>query len=159
MLRQIAAIVIVLFALAAAAIAGSYTEAGVNGYIGDDWRHANPADDDAVINPIFRGWSTGVESYEPTPQPIQPWWADPNKALGCVMGDGSDIVSLGDLDQEQIEQDVPPGYIVLSFNEIIRDVNGYDFVVFENGFVSNYNTSGGSAAGEMFAELGYVEVS
>ena len=163
--RQIAAIVIVLFALTAAANGGPYTEAGVNGYIGDDFRHANPlppeygGDPNAVVNPIFRGWATGVESYEPVPQSIQPWWKDPNKALGCATGDSDDIVSLGDLSQEQIDEGVPPGQVTLSFSETIRDGNGYDFAVFENGFISDYDTAAGSAAGEMFTELGYVEVS
>ena len=41
----------------------------------------------------------------------------------------------------------------------IRNVKGYDFVIFENGSISGYNTSGGSVAGQMFSELGYVEVS
>ncbi len=134
-----------------AAGAGPYTEAGVNGYIGDDRRHADPCDSDARLNPIFRGWATAVESYEPTPQYINPWWKDPTKALGAATGDKYDIVSLGDLEQEDISEGVPPGQITLSFSETIRDQNGYDFVVFENGFRFADN--------EYFCELGYVEVS
>ena len=42
----------------------------------------------------------------------------------------------------------------------IRDVNGYDFVIFENGFISGFtNPMYGFVTGEVFAELGYVEVS
>ena len=140
------------------AYAGPYTEAGVNGYIGEDRRHANPADADAVINPIFRGWATSVVSYKPTPG-VFAVWRDPNNALGPATGDNLDIVSLGDLDSSQIVLGMEPGKITLSFSEPIRDCNGYDFVVFENGLVSNYNTGGGSVKGQMFAELGYVEVS
>jgi len=50
-----------------AAGAGPYTEAGLNGYIGDDWRHADPCDLDARLNPMFHGWATAVESYKPAP--------------------------------------------------------------------------------------------
>jgi hypothetical protein len=52
-----------------------------------------------------------------------------------------------------------PGQITLYFEEPIRQGNGYDFVVFENGFVSNVNLGTGSIAGQMLAELAYVEVS
>jgi len=138
--------------------AGPYTGPGVNGYVGEDGRHADPADDDAVINPIFRGWATSVVSYQPAPG-VEPQWMDTNKALGPATGNNFDIVSLGDLEQTQIDQGAPPGQTTLSFSEPVRDCSGYDFVVFENGLVSIYNTSTGSVAGQMFAELGYVEVS
>lgn len=144
--------------LAAITKAGPYTEAGVNGYIGDDWRHADPCDADAIVNPIFRGWATGIVSYSPTPG-VDSEWSDANKALGAATGVHTDIVSLGDLETNAINDGCKPGQITLSFSETIRDVNGYDFVIFENGFISDYDTSGGSVAGEMFAELGYVEVS
>jgi hypothetical protein len=155
------------FYFAATAGAGPYTEPGVNGYIGDDWRHANPLEDeDAILNPIFRGWATAVGSYEPAPD-VWYDWSDPTMALGPVTGDNIDIVSLGDLSQSQINQGVPPGRITLVFGNPydsndpshIRDVRGYDFVVFENAFLSTNTTGEGSIAGEMFAELGYVEVS
>ncbi|MHC4529061.1 MAG: DUF4465 domain-containing protein [Planctomycetota bacterium] len=142
----------------ASGYAGPYTEPGVNGYIGDDWRRAAPADDDAVINPIFRGWATAVVSYSPA-NGVDPQWTDPSMALGPATGDKLDIVSLGDLDQQEISQGTPPGWITLSFDEPIRQMGGYDFVIFENGFVSAANWDTGSIAGEMFAELGYVEVS
>jgi len=149
---------VIVLLISAFVYAGPYTEPGVNGYVGEDRRHADPADDDAVINPIFRCWATSVISYEPAPG-VEPQWMDTNKALGAATGDNFDIVSLGDLEQGQIGQGVPAGQITLSFSEPIRDGKGYDFVVFENGLVSIYNTSGGSVAGQMFAELGYVEVS
>jgi len=157
MSKQMGVIAIVLFVLAAVTKAGPYTEAGVNGYVGDDRRHADPCEPNAVLNPIFRGWATAVVSYQPTPE-VDLVWSDPNRALGPATGEIGDIVSLGDLNQGQIDNSDPPGQITLSFSGTIRDVNGYDFVVFENGFISTW-TGGGSVAGEMFAELGYVEVS
>ncbi len=144
----------------ASASTGPYTEAGVNGYINpdNDWRHADPQDPNAVLNPIFRGWATKVVSYQPSPG-LDVQWADPNNALGPATGDKLDIVSLGDLSQEQIGQGMAPGQITLYFDEPIRQGNGYDFVVFENGFTSDASWATGSVAGQMFAELGYVEVS
>ena len=137
---------------------GPYTEAGINGYIGSDWRHAAPTDDDAVINPIFRRWATTIVSYSPA-SGVDPQWSDPNKALGPATGDYEDIVSLGDLDRQQIDAGLPPGQITLSFSDAIRDVNGYDFAVFENALISQLDTAAGSVTGQMFAEFGYVEVS
>jgi hypothetical protein len=138
---------------------GPYTETGINGYVGDDGRHAAATDGDAAINPIFRGWATGVVSYQPAPG-VDLQWTDPNKALGRATGDNvSGIVSLGDLGRDQIDAGTPPGQITVSFSEPIRDGNGYDFAVFENGLVSLKDTAAGSIAGQMFAELGYVEVS
>jgi hypothetical protein len=137
-----------------------YTEAGVNGYIDPDnhRRHADPQDPNAVLNPVFRGWATAVASYTPAPG-LDAQWTDPNKALGPATGDKLDIVSLGDLNDELISQGTLPGEITLSFDEPIREVNGYEFVVFENGFVSGATYGTGSVEGQMFAELGYVEVS
>jgi hypothetical protein len=151
---------IIVLVMSAVVFAGPYGEKGVSGYIGSDWRHAEPGDADAVVNPIFRGWADGVVSYEPTSQYIELWWKDPNKALGPATGDNLyDIVSLGDLEEGQIISGERPGEITLSFSETIRDGNGYDFAVFENGIISEWNTGAGSVAGQMFAELGYVEVS
>jgi hypothetical protein len=143
------------------AIAGPYTEAGVSGYVNPDnhWWHANPLKDpNAIINPIFRGWATIVVSYGPAAG-VDGQWGDPNKALGEVTGNSSDIVSLGDLSRQQIDSNEPPGQITLSFDETVHNVNGYDFAVFENGLISLSSTLQGSIAGQMFAELGYVEVS
>lgn len=149
---------VIVLLISALVYAGPYTEPGVNGYIGEDGSHADPCDANAVINPIFRGWATSVVSYEPA-SGVGPQWMDANKALGAATGSNFDIVSLGDLDQGQIGQGMESGRITLSFGEPIRDCNGYDFVVFENGIVSVFNTGGGSIKGQMFAELGYAEVS
>lgn len=136
----------------------------MNGYVNPEnrGRHANPLKDpNAVVNPIFRGWATACVSYEPTPQYMQPWWRDPNKALGPSMTDSDGVytVSLGDLYQEDIDAGVPLGRITLSFSETIQNQEGDDFVVFENGVISGRTTPGGSVFGQMFAELGFVEVS
>ncbi len=139
---------------------GPYTEAGINGYVdpNNGWGHADPQDPNAVINPIFRGWATEVVSFEPAPG-LAGQWSDPSMALGPVTGSNIDIVSLGHLNQEQIGQGAAPGQITLSFAEPIRQGDGYEFVVFENAFISSANTEAGSLAGQMFAELAYVEVS
>jgi hypothetical protein len=167
MLKRMSMIAIILLVSAAIIKGGPYTEPGVNGYIGDDWQHADPDDDDAVINPIFRGWASAVGNYAPAPN-VATSWKVPSKALGPVTGNHVDVVSLGDLSQSQINQGVSPGQITLIFGNPnnnddpnhIRDVSGCDFVVFENAFLSGFtDPEYGYIAGEMFAELGYVEVS
>ncbi len=158
------AVGLLLFGWTDSGRAGPYTGAGVNGYVDPNnrWRHANPlSDTGAVVNPIFRGWATDVEEYAPSDDE---WigsgvWNDPSKALGPATGDNFDIVSLGDLDATEIAAGTQPGRVTLVFDNAIRNGRGYDFAVFENAFVSLYNTGGGSVAGEMLAELGYVEVS
>jgi len=173
MLRQAAMAAAVLLSVGAGIVrAGPYTEGGVNGYIdpNNHWRHASPLGDaGAILNPIFRGWARGWAEYAPSDDE---WsgagvWNDPNKALGPATGDNFDIVSLGDLDEGEIAGGIEPGRITLVFGDpceagdtgAIRDAKGYDFAVFENGFVSAWNTVGGSVAGQMLGELGYVEVS
>lgn len=147
--------------------AGFYAQPGINGYIGDDKQHAGPNDPDAIVNPIFKGW---VKVYDPNnyrPAPgVDSEWKTLDKILGPATGDVGDVVSLGDLDQDQIDAGIRPGQITLTFglsaepgDEPIRDVNGLDFVVFENALFLSYSVEAGLASGEVFAELGYVEVS
>ena len=165
-MNRITLIIIILIpALTALAQStGPYRQIGVNGYIGDDYRHADPLNDsDARINPVFRGWAGGYVNYMPVGD-VGPQWTDAARALGPATGEHFDIVSLGDLNQGQIDAGAPPGSITLTFNEpnnIIRDKNGYDFVVFENGApVDGPGDPGwGFVAGEIFAELAWVEVS
>ncbi len=145
----------------ASSFAGPYTEVGISGYVNPDnhGRHADPlSDPNAVVNPIFKGWAAAVADYVPAPG-VDGIWADPSCALGPATGDRLDIVSLGDLNRQQIDDGLPPGQITLSFDEPIRQQAGYEFVVFENGFTSDFSLETGSVAGLMFAELGYVEVS
>jgi hypothetical protein len=138
----------------------SYNDDGVNGYINpyNNWKHAAPQDPNAVINPIFRDWATEVLSYNQTPG-VDSRWSDPNKTLGPATGNVNDIFSLGDLSREQIAQGESVGWIILTFDEPIQNNRGYDFAVFENGLLSDFTTQEGSTAGELLAELAYVEVS
>ncbi len=108
------------------------------------------------LNPIFKQWASTVIDYSPANQDIQVPWTNPTKALGPVTGDNFDIVSLGDLTLEQLMQGEKPGSVTLGFDLPIANGDGPDFAVFENGFIS---LGGAGVAGEIFAELGYVEVS
>ncbi len=172
MSKRIGRIAIILLVLTVVIKAGPYTESGVNGYIGDDWRHAKPSDADAVLNPIFRGWATGFENYFPSDDDLTDYYGfydfnDPHRTLGPATGDYLDVVGLGDLNSIEIADGCAPGQITLLFGNPsapndpnhIRNAGGYDFVVFENAFLSTYTGGEGSVSGEMFAELGYVEVS
>jgi hypothetical protein len=149
--------------VACAAASGPYTQPGVNGYIDPNtWRHSDPAAPQARLNPIFRGWAAEVVAYAPSDQTWSGVWNDPAKALGPVTGSNFDIVSLGELTQQEILQGVGPGYITLAFgdpNGVIRNAPGYDLAVFENGMISQLTTSMGSLQGQLLAELAYVEVS
>ena len=152
-------VLLIICFLGAIVKGGPYREAGICSYIGANHKATTPWDPNGDINPIIRGWATEVVSYEPTPYKSnrELWWFNPGMALGPSYGNTtysdhiSDIVSLGDLTQNEIDAGVLPGRITLSFVETIRDQNGYDFVVFENGFryMGDY----------YFCELAYVEVS
>jgi hypothetical protein len=141
--------------------AGPYTEVGIHGYI--DPNSCQPAavdDPNNIVNPIFRDWAKKVHSYSPAPG-VAWLWKNPSLALGPPTGDKLDGVSLGDVND--LTSSFPPGQIIIEFSEpnnIISNKGGYDFAVFENGFVAlvTYSLTG-SVAGEMFAELAYVEVS
>ena len=151
--------------------AGPYAQRGVSGFVNpfDRRQWAGPQDANAVLNPIFRGWARGYVDYLPadTEWVGSDVWNDPDRAVGLVTGDRFDIVSLGDLDGTEIAAGAEPGRITLIFGDParpgdpnhIRNGAGYDFAVFENGLISAYNTSAGSASGQMLAELAYVEVS
>ncbi len=158
-------VMVVTLALAGIVNAGPYTETGVNGYIDPTtWRHADPLAPHAVLNPIFRGWAVQVVEYAPADQTWSGLWNDPNKALGPATGHNFDIVSLGELSDEEVTQGLPPGHITLALGEraagtTLRNGRGYDFVVFENAFISQSTTALGSFAGQMLAELACVEVS
>ena len=153
--------------------AGAYNETGVNGWVDANSLHASPPGtggavqdpNSIVINPVFRGWATGYFDYLPSGV-VAPQWQDASKALGPATGDHIDIVSLGDLEAGGLN----PGEITLVFGDPnipteqsdpnrIRNVRGYDFAVFENGFLSGFSTSGGSLSGQMLSELAVVEVS
>lgn len=145
-------------------------DAGVPGFVGPDGegkaRLATDYDYETgeatyinarnYVNPIFAGWASGVVEYRPSTTRIDRQWTDPAKALGPVTGDNFDIVSLGDLTAAEIAAGASPGFITLSFAIGIGNGAGADFVVFENGFIS---LGGAGVAGQVFAELAFVEVS
>ncbi|WP_309396799.1 PEP-CTERM sorting domain-containing protein [Cerasicoccus maritimus] len=88
------------------------------------------------------GWAESVADYYITASGS----GDPTNALGEY---NTSLVSLGDLTAEQIANGESPGYITLQFDGF-SDGDGWDFVIYENGF---------SYLGGLFAELAYVEVS
>ncbi|MDJ0745530.1 MAG: calcium-binding protein [Xenococcaceae cyanobacterium MO_167.B27] len=120
---------------------------GVPGFVNPDG--IGKVTEDNFINPIFVGFATGVEDYSPAPGVVADF-SDPNKATGAVTAEFDDVVSLGELSQEQIDAGVAPGQITLTFDLTIANGKGSDFAVFENGFDFGEGT---------FAELAYVEVS
>ncbi|MDJ0596193.1 MAG: hypothetical protein QNJ72_40465, partial [Pleurocapsa sp. MO_226.B13] len=120
---------------------------GVPGFVGPDG--PGQVTEDNLINPIFVDFATGVEDYSPAPG-VAAEFSDPNKALGEVTAEFDDVVSLGELSNEQIDAGVAPGQITLTFDTTIGNGSGADFAVFENGF---------EFEGGTFAELAYVEVS
>ena len=133
---------------------------GVPGFVGPhgpgqarldrgDGTFENP---DNYVNPDFVAWATGWTDYLPSDSGDD-WsgdWDDPTKALGPVTGQNYDIVSLGELDADEIAAGDPPGRITVTFDRPICDGDGADFAVFENGFL---------AGQDIWAELGYCEVS
>lgn len=86
-------------------------------------------------DPAFVGWATGFSSLVYGTD-VDVAWQTPSRALGPSMAQVGDVVSLG-----------RGGMISLTFLHPIRDGNGADFAVFENGF------------GPTFLELAWVEVS
>lgn len=117
--------------------------------------YSGPTDTTHAIDPAIASndnrltlWADSVVSYTPAPG-VNASYADPTAALGAY---NTSLVSLGDLSAEQIANSVAPGTITLGFSQPFRDVAGFDFAIFENGFA--YGQPNG-----LFMELGYVEVS
>jgi hypothetical protein len=101
------------------------------------------------VNPLFFGWADGVTQYAPAPG-LAAGWTDPSLTLGPVTGDVFNIASLGDLNQTQLDSNITPGQVTLSFQQPVKDLSGADFVVYENALGTSTS---------VFAELAYVEVS
>ncbi len=144
MLKPLAFILPAVLSAAQLATAGSYS----------DYNETTHATDPAIaakiggqINPIFTAWATDYQDYLPAPG-VGSGFQTPQNMLGTP---DDVIVSLGDLDQNQIDSDVAPGEITLTFDKTIYNGPGADFAVFEN---SSYYVGWG-----LFGELGYVEVS
>ena len=157
-----------------------FIDAGIAGFVGPAGDGVAPTETNGnYLNPIFKGWATGWVAYQPSDQigfygqngiPTNYGGgnpSDPSQALSPVTGNVMDVVCLGDMDATELAAyhnnpttaPSAPGYITLTFDRPIFNGDGADFAVFENGFVSGYSTGAGSVAGQMFAELAYVEVS
>lgn len=80
-------------------------------------------------------WASGWQDYEEGSD-VTSNWQDPYAALGQAEGTAFDIVSLG-----------RGGMITLTFDDPMKNGDGWDFAVYENAFNDN------------FLELAYVEVS
>jgi hypothetical protein len=86
-------------------------------------------------DPQLRQWATRVLDYTPGDN-VATEWTTPERTLGPAGDDPLDVTSLGE-----------GGSITLAFDAVLRDGDGYDFAVFENGF------------GDDYLELAFVEVS
>lgn len=87
-------------------------------------------------DPSIAGWATGFVEPVVYGLDVDEEWKTPDKALGPAAGGSSHIVALG-----------AGGEIVLTFDPPIRDGDGPDLAVFENG------------VNDSFLELAFVEVS
>lgn len=111
---------------------------------------------DNFVNPLFFGWAASVTSYERSDSDVP--FSDPELGLGPVTGDNFDVVSLGDLSAPAITAGTPPGSITVELAKPVRNLDGADFVVFENGHITQSN-QGGAGIGGIFAELAEIWVS
>ncbi len=91
----------------------------------------------AYDDPRIVAWATGVDSYLPGPGVTETQFMMPSQALGPAGTSTLAVVTLGN-----------GGSMTLTFDAPITDGDGWDFAVYENGF-----------AGDVFLELGFVEVS
>jgi hypothetical protein len=107
-------------------------------------------------NPIFFAWGETVTDYLRSDSQLP--FSDGSLALGPVTGDNFDVVALGDLNASALAAGDPPGTITLELSRAVRNLSGSDFVVFENGTISQGNEFG-EGIGGIFGELAYVEVS
>ena len=94
-------------------------------------------------DPGITAWATGIDMHWPVGFVPEGDFSHSSAALGPAPGTPDDVVTFGN-----------GGWAVLSFDVTIRNHDGPDLVVFENGF-QEYQ----SGADEIFAELGFVEVS
>jgi len=108
---------------------------------------------DNFVNPLFFAWADEVADYQAS-EFVSDWFADPEVALGPVTGDNFHVVALGD----SAVGSFTPGIITVRLSKPILNLTGADFVVFENGHISQPNF-GGAGIGGIFGELAHVWVS
>jgi hypothetical protein len=89
----------------------------------------------AKDDPRLLDWASRVSEYKEGTN-LTPEWTDTARALGPAGNDTTAVTSLGE-----------GGSITVGFAASVRDGEGYDFAVFENGFSDDY------------LELAFVEVS
>lgn len=89
----------------------------------------------ARTDPRLQRWATRVIDYSPGGN-VDASWMSPERALGAAGDDPLAVTSLGE-----------GGTLTVGFDSPLRDADGYDFAVFENGF------------GDDYLELAFVEVS
>jgi hypothetical protein len=99
-------------------------------------------------DPAITHWAASVVDYRPAPD-VAASFADPASALGPANGS---VVSLGDLNAQQISDNILPGSITLALATPIGNGPGWDLLVFENA-------GGFFPPPFVFAELAYLEVS
>ena len=125
-------------------LAFAYTvDAGIYSTGGNNTNSGAPDPAVSASDSRIQAWATEVVVWAPAPG----YGNSSNNALGPPT---SGYAILGDLNQDQINAGIEPGYIILGFATAIANGIGADFAVFENAF-----TSGGG----VFAELAYVAVS
>jgi hypothetical protein len=93
----------------------------------------------SVDSPSFIGWATGCE--------VNRGWQQMDDTSYGKVNQGEPIDALGPADGLQVISLGDGGTATLTFIEPIQNLPGYDFAVFENGFM------------DFFLELAFVEVS
>ncbi len=183
LVTMISVLIVNLILVSAHSFAGPYSEAlndptnendaPIPGFVGPDGDGISDFSETQsnFVNPIFFGWVTQVLDYSPAPG-VALQWTNTDNLEGIVTGDNFHVVSLGDLrdpetapvlgvDPNDLTDDLgfvgvdEPGSVTVTFDQPIVNLSGADFVVFENGFLSDFSMTGD----EVFAELAYVEVS
>ncbi|MBX2853267.1 MAG: PEP-CTERM sorting domain-containing protein [Phycisphaeraceae bacterium] len=111
--------------------------------------YSGPTDTTHAIDPAIASGSSVFQEWADAIDPTRTAFA-PNGSTSIDQVGG--INSLGDLDESQINNGDPVGFLTVTFPNGIRNGSGADFAIFENGFIF---------PGDPYlnAELAYVEVS
>ncbi len=137
-------------------------DAPVPGFVGPDGvgYFSQTGDSANYVNPLYLGWASSVVEYDPAENPNFTGALYPETAiLGPVTGDVYDIAALGEPPAADWEAGTAePGTITVSFDRAIKNLQGADFTVYENGF-AQYDFQNETLSELVLAELAYVEVS